>query len=117
MKARLPSIALCSFALACGGSTPAPLRPTVVAPQNPEAIDAGVDPAGPPATSREEVMDVYHGVSVSDPYRWLEANGDARVKAWSAAQNAYTRRLLDGLPDRSAIQARIEQVFKSAQPS
>ena len=70
-----------------------------------------VPPAPPPATERKPVTDVYHGVSVSDDYRWLEAGDDAAVRAWTATQNAYSRRLLDALPGREAIGARINAVL------
>ena len=47
-----------------------------------------------PDTPRREVIDVYHGRSVSDPYRWLEdANAD-EVRAWVDRQNEFTRELL-----------------------
>lgn len=61
--------------------------------------------------------DTYHGVTVSDPYRWLEQGDDPAVKAWVAAQNARSRAFLDGVPSRPAIAAelkRIEQAFSIA---
>jgi len=49
------------------------------------------------------VTDTYHGVAVTDPFRWLENANDERVKAWSLAQDARTRRYLDGLAVRKPI--------------
>jgi len=59
----------------------------------------------PPETPKRPVTDEYHGVRVTDDYRWLENWDDPAVKEWSAAQNARTRAYLDQLPSRSAIKA------------
>src|ERR1700749_5055319 len=58
---------------------------------------------GAPASERHPVTDVYHGVAVADPYRWLENTADAKVHAWSAAQDARSRKYLDSLPQRAPI--------------
>jgi prolyl oligopeptidase len=60
------------------------------------------DPGAPPATP-QAVTDTYHGVTVSDPYRWLENSSDPKVHAWSAAQDERTRKYLDSLPQRAPI--------------
>jgi prolyl oligopeptidase len=46
------------------------------------------------------VVDVWHGVAVADPYRWLEAGDSPEVVEWTTAQNQYTRQALDARPDR-----------------
>ena len=56
-------------------------------------------------------METLHGVEVRDPYRWLEDGEDPEVRAWVAAQNAHTRSVLDALPERPAIEARIRQAL------
>ncbi|MEK7615323.1 MAG: prolyl oligopeptidase family serine peptidase [Patescibacteria group bacterium] len=43
-----------------------------------------------PATKREELKEEIHGISVSDPYRWLENPDHPEVKDWIAEQNAWT---------------------------
>jgi prolyl oligopeptidase len=67
--------------------------------------------AGQPETPKQPVTDTYHGVAVSDPYRWLEDWNDPKVKAWSEAQNAYARGVLDKLPGVDAIRARVTEVM------
>ena len=57
----------------------------------------------PPSTERTPVTDTYHVVSVVDDYRWLENWDDPKVKAWVAAQNAYTQSYVSKLPQRPAI--------------
>ena len=77
--------------------------------------------AGPPATERRAVTDVYHGVEIVDPFRWLEGdNSDpanmgrltGEVEDWTDAQNAYTRSVLDRLPGRKALEARISELLE-----
>jgi prolyl oligopeptidase len=60
-----------------------------------------------PATPIQPVVDVYHGVQVVDNYRWLEDPANPAVQAWSDAQNAHTREILDNLPSVSAIRQRV----------
>ncbi len=61
-----------------------------------------------PATRTEIVVDTYHGVTVEDPYQWLEDWSSEEVKAWSAAQNTAARAYLDALPHRAAIAREVE---------
>jgi prolyl oligopeptidase len=79
--------------------------------------------AGPPATEVRPVREVLHGIEVVDPYRWLEGSAgldgggadpelDARVSAWTDAQNAYTRSVFDRLPQRKEIEARLRALAR-----
>jgi prolyl oligopeptidase len=70
-----------------------------------------------PPTRVAAVTDVYHGVSVVDPYRWLEDGGNAEVRAWSAAQSARTRAYLDGLPYRAPLAARLMELTSQGSPT
>jgi prolyl oligopeptidase len=67
----------------------------------------------PPETVKRPVTDTYHGVTVTDDYRWLEDWNDNAVKAWSAAQNSYARSFLDNLPERDAITARVTEILSA----
>lgn len=58
-------------------------------------------------TRAVDVTDTYHGVTVRDPYRWLEDGAAAQVKSWTAAQNVRTRAYFDALPDHPKIKARL----------
>ena len=60
-----------------------------------------------PATPVRDVVEVLHGTEVHDPYRWLEDGDSEETAAWVAAQNARTRAVLDALPARPALHARL----------
>jgi prolyl oligopeptidase len=70
-----------------------------------------------PPTRVGVVTDVYHGVSVEDPYRWLENGSDPEVRAWATAQTARVRTYLDALPYRSAVAARLMALTTTTSPS
>jgi prolyl oligopeptidase len=67
---------------------------------------------GPPATRRDDVQEVLHGVTVSDPYRWLEDQNSPETRSWITAENAYTHAELDRWPGRSALEKRIAELKK-----
>ena len=70
-----------------------------------------------PDTPKKPVTTEYNGVTVEDPYQWLEADDDSQVKAWSDAQNQQTRKRLDSLPDRSAIEKQLQEWYAKTSPS
>ncbi|MFL6554220.1 MAG: hypothetical protein ACJ8LV_12735, partial [Chthoniobacterales bacterium] len=45
-----------------------------------------------PDTPKKPLATEYYGVTVEDPYQWLETDDDSQVKAWSDAQNQQTRK-------------------------
>ncbi len=67
--------------------------------------------AQPPAARKRPVIDTYHGVAVTDDYRWLENASDPEVKAWSNAQNAAARKYLDGLPARANVFRELKRLY------
>ncbi|HEV2971406.1 MAG TPA: alpha/beta fold hydrolase [Pirellulales bacterium] len=64
-----------------------------------------------PSTPRHDVIDTYHGVTIVDPYRWLEDSSADEVRRWSDAQNAHARAFLDKLPDVPAIRSRVSEIM------
>jgi prolyl oligopeptidase len=70
-----------------------------------------------PDTPKKPVATEYHGVTVEDPYQWLEADDDSQVKAWSDAQNQQTRRNLDSFPERAAIEKQLQEWYAKTSPS
>lgn len=69
-----------------------------------------------PDTPQRPVTDTYHGVAVTEHYRWLEDPTDPAVRAWSAAQQALARAMLDRLPAREPLLARFRQLRTQAAP-
>ncbi len=67
-------------------------------------------PLYPPTPAGDEV-EVLHGESISDPYRWLEQGDDPRTQAWTASQNALTESLLGAVPGRARIRARLDELL------
>ena len=72
---------------------------------------AKVNPASP-RTRRGNVQDVLHGITVADPYRWLEDQSSPETRAWITQQNAYTHSMLDQLPGRDALRNRLTELKK-----
>jgi prolyl oligopeptidase len=63
-----------------------------------------------PDTARVDVVDVYHGTEIADPYRWLEDDNSAATAAWVAAQNAVTMPYLERIPFRDRLRSRVLQL-------
>ncbi|MGL4234032.1 MAG: hypothetical protein ACRCWJ_21945, partial [Casimicrobium sp.] len=49
----------------------------------------------PPSTPAKPVQDVVHGVTLTDPYRWLEDNTNADVVKWTRTQHDAATAWLD----------------------
>ena len=59
-----------------------------------------------PAARREDTMDTYAGVTVADPYRWLERDS-AETTTWVRAQETLLDDFLHAKPTREATRARL----------
>lgn len=64
-----------------------------------------------PSNERLPVSDTYHGVSVTEQFRWLEDFSDLKVKEWNTEQNLFTRSILDSVPARNAIQRQLTELL------
>src|SRR5690348_1487260 len=67
----------------------------------------------PVQAARIPVTDTYHGVGVTDDYRWLEDASSAETIAWTNAQRQRTRAYFDGIRWREALRARVGQLLKA----
>ena len=68
------------------------------------------DPAYP-ATKKGDVVEVLHGRSIADPYRWLEDPNSKETAAWVDAQNKVTFGYLEKIPKRAAIKERLTKLW------
>jgi prolyl oligopeptidase len=75
------------------------------------ALAAASAAAAPPPTPKKPVTDTYHGVAVTDDYRWLEDWNDKAVQDWSNAQNAHARAVLDKLPGVPVLREKLTKII------
>jgi len=72
----------------------------------------GQEQKGPPSTKVDNVTETIHGVTIVDPYRWLEDQNSPETRAWINAQNEYTTSILGSLGFRNQIHDRLTQLLK-----
>jgi prolyl oligopeptidase len=65
-----------------------------------------------PQTPKKPVVDVYHGVKVTDDYRWLENAADPTVLKWTEAQNQLARAVLDQCPFLPDLRERLGNLMR-----
>ncbi|OYQ26523.1 S9 family peptidase [Sandarakinorhabdus cyanobacteriorum] len=77
------------------------------------AAAAVAAPIAYPATKTGPEVEARHGISVPDPYRWLEADvrTEPQVANWVESQNQVTMGYLAGLPKREAIRQRLTELY------
>jgi prolyl oligopeptidase len=68
-------------------------------------------PSGPPKAKVVPVEDTIQGHKIVDPYRYLENSSDPDTQQYVERELAYTRSLLDPLPGRDQINARLSQLL------
>jgi prolyl oligopeptidase len=64
-----------------------------------------------PVTPKVPVTDEYHGVKVTDDYRWLEDSKNPAVIRWIDEQNRLSRSILEGVPVRASIAERLKDLY------
>jgi prolyl oligopeptidase len=69
-------------------------------------------PAGPPKAKVAPVEDTVQGHKIVDRYRYLENANDPDTKLYVERELGYTRSVLDPLPGRDKINARLSQLLE-----
>jgi len=64
-----------------------------------------------PNTRKGDHIDEYHGVKVSDPYRWLEDDRSEETGDWVTEQNRLTESYLKQIPFRNDIKERLTKIW------
>lgn len=95
--------------------TQSPTNPTINPTDSATIDDQSAKQSPPklayPATHRGDATDQYHGVTVADPYRWLEDAESDATAAWVKAQNEQTRAYLDGIAQRPQLVNRLTELW------
>ncbi|MFK8029187.1 MAG: prolyl oligopeptidase family protein [Gammaproteobacteria bacterium] len=65
----------------------------------------------PPLAKRGTVSENYHGVTVADPYRWMENPDSEDTRNWVKAQNDLSVPYLEGLNLQASINRRMTQLW------
>ena len=79
------------------------------------AAASGVSAVPPAPVARVAVVrDTYFGETLSDPYRWMENDKDPDWLPFLRGQNAHTRAILDAIPGRDQLLARIQKLTGDA---
>ena len=63
--------------------------------------------------ARVPVTDTFHGVDVTEEYRWLEEGDSEETIAWTKAQQHRSGTYFGGIAWRDALQVRVEQLLRS----
>ncbi|GIW92936.1 MAG: hypothetical protein KatS3mg110_0977 [Pirellulaceae bacterium] len=64
-----------------------------------------------PESPKVDQVDNYHGVSVADPYRWLEDLDSEQTRRWVEEQNRVTFAYLEAIPQREALIKRLTELW------
>lgn len=84
---------------------------SAAAPIAPSSSAAAAPLRQPPPTLRPiPHEDLAHGVSIADEFRWMETAGPS-IDKWIDAEDAYARATLSALPGRSALRARVYELW------
>ena len=63
-----------------------------------------------PATKKIGHYDTYHGIEISDPYRWLEDDMSDETGQWVKSQNKVTSKYLRKIGFRKKLERRIKKL-------
>jgi len=70
-----------------------------------------IKPIKYPSARKSDQTDDYHGVTVADPYRWLEDLDSAETSAWVEAENRLSVGFLNEIPERAKIKERLTKLW------
>ncbi len=70
-----------------------------------------INPIKYPPTRKGDQVDDYHGVKVSDPYRWLEDLDSEETRRWVEAQNKLSFGFLNEIPSRPNLEERLTKLW------
>ena len=101
--AALALLSACASKAARGVAQPAPAE---------SAASAPAASRYPIASSRTQTRELF-GIAVNDDFAWLENAADPATRAWVAAEDVDSRRILDAMPVRAALRQRLQALIGS----
>ena len=73
------------------------------------AMSFAIGPA--PQTRRDDVVEILHGRTIEDPYRWLEDADSPDTVDWVERQRAFTEEAFTKLRTREAFRNRLTELY------
>lgn len=64
-----------------------------------------------PPSRVEDVVEDHFGVTVHDPYRWLEDGASSEVRQWASDQDRFARQSLASFPTRPNLVKRFQELY------
>ena len=68
-------------------------------------------PSSRPTTPINPEAEVLHGMTIVDPYRWLEEQTSPATRKWIKEQTNYARLYLDKIPLRNGVKQRVTELL------
>ena len=70
----------------------------------------------PPHSNTADVTTTLHGVTVHDPYQWLEDSASPATRGWISEQQQYTQHLLSSRSGMSALRDQLRELVDLEEP-
>ncbi len=68
----------------------------------------------PPETRVDDVVEEMHGISIPDPYHWLEDRKTLETQNWIDKQNRYAEEIVGETPYRNYVEERLRELMDIA---
>lgn len=76
-------------------------------------LAASSPPAAPPQSRRVPFEETFHGVTLTDPYHWLEDFDSPETAAFLSAQDDYARAILAKAPGQEFLRKRLSELTRT----
>src|SRR5262245_10890009 len=77
------------------------------------ALVAIAETLAPPAAKRVPFEETFHGVTLTDPYHWLEDFDSADATAFISAQDDFARAFLAKAPGQESLRKRLSELTRT----
>ena len=74
------------------------------------ATAAAAQSPAPPPTEAIDAVTTLHGVTISDPYQWLEDAASPATRSWIGGQQQYTAALLSSRPGMDSLRSQVREL-------